>query len=198
MVLSGQEALAAVEDVCSCSAGVSPSFVRNLFHESAHALHLLLSSRAPSLHSSAVYCPLDLSESPAHVLERLVYEPAVIRMISSTSQQQQLLPMLRCREVARHFSMQKRAVGLYFHAQAGLLDLWIHGPSQRECSMVQLQRLLDSQSQHLGIDGVSLQTFNYLSGLVENSGNMYAYLFAELVAAAFWKQHVEPSGFHNR
>lgn len=182
-----------LEDLAS--APVTAQFLRQLLHESGHALHLLLSSRHPSLHACATFCPMDVAEIPSHLFERLLGEPAVVAAMAARP-----LQPARCRALTARFARGKTALAVYQHAMAAALDLRLHGggsnaaKDNRTPAAALLAQCLAQQAAQTGVRGATLALASFAAGLLENAGCMYAYVFAELVAAAAYRQHVQAAG----
>jgi hypothetical protein len=194
-------------------------WLATLLHEAGHALHYLLSSRPGDLQASAAACPLELCELPSHLLERFLDDPRCLQLMLGAGEGGApwrgaegagggwggvAAPPRVWAKLAALFRRQRHAVDMQQHVVLAIMDQLLAsgllGPADDVSDALQqllrqyLPSLFAAELQEgegsSGLGCMTLGLAKYIPGLALHGGQMYGYIFAQLVAAAAWRRHL--------
>jgi mitochondrial intermediate peptidase len=156
-----------------------------LWHEFAHALHIVLSGTRYQ-HMSGTRCALDFVETPSTLMERFFWDERVMRLFARDYETHAPIDdesMQRLRRSRSRFA----ALDAEHQVFLSLVDMHYHSARSRNESTEQILQQLQSQySSFPFVKGINSSQFTHLTGY---AAGYYSYLACRIVSSQIWRHH---------
>jgi thimet oligopeptidase len=168
------------------------SDVRTFFHEFGHAIHALL-GRTPIASYSGTNVKLDFVEMPSQMLEEWLWNPEILRMVSSHYKTGEPLPDDTIQQILK-LKQFDAAIFVRNQARYALLSLQLHQEQKPDLDAI-FSEISTTYAPHIWRDPENhfYASFGHLTGY---SARYYGYLWSKVFALDLFSE-IEKGGLLN-